>query len=178
MTSLPQATLAVALVLGSLPSAQPAPDFSGTWTIDLERSESPHQGTAFEPPTYVITQSADAVLIETRRGSARGERRYPFAARGARASDAPRAWFEGPTLVTEGARLVQGQTVTVRESRTLDATGTEMTLQTVVIVQHGYTFRGGQNYGAATDVYRKTAPPPSRVSASSRRRPAPAPPPA
>ena len=53
---------------------------------------------------------------------------------------------------------MQGQTVSVRESRTLDATGTEMTVQTLLIVQHGYSFRGARNYGAAKDVYRKVTP--------------------
>jgi hypothetical protein len=165
MTSLLPVALAAALVLESVPVAvaQPAPDFSGTWTIDLDRSESPHQAAGYEPATFVITQTADAVVIETRRGSARAERRYPIGA--ARptggVAEAPRAYFQGPTLVTEGAREVQGQTVSIREARTLNDAGTEMTLETLVIVQHGYTFKGAKNYGATKDVYRKAASPPS-----------------
>jgi hypothetical protein len=33
-----------------------------------------------------------------------------------------------------------------------------MTVETLVVVQHGYTIRGAQNFGAAKDVYRRAAP--------------------
>ena len=195
MTSLPTTALAIVVVLAAVPAAQSKPDFSGTWTIDLERSESPHQGPSFEPVTFVITQSAAEVVIETRRRTATSERRYPIGSAEPTAqptgAGAMRAYWNGATLVTEGTRVVQGQTVSVRESRALDATGTQMTLDTLLVVQHGYTFKGAQNYGATKDVYRKvTAPrdtdtrrprPVGRraaLRAASRRRPGPCGPPA
>ena len=44
-------------------------------------------------------------------------------------------------------------------TRSLAASGAEMTVETLLVVQHGYSFKGGQNYGAAKDVYRKVVPP-------------------
>jgi hypothetical protein len=151
-------TLALA---GSIALQAPS-DFTGTWTMDLERSESPHQGEAFEPPTLVITQSATQVAVETRRRAGTTTVTYPITA--PKAADPPtpskggRAYWDGVVLVTEGTRIVQGQTVSVRERRTLDPSGREMTVETLVVVQHGYSMRGGQNFGASKDVYRRAAP--------------------
>ena len=168
MTSLLPVAPAIVLALWILPASQATPDFSGTWTIDLARSESPHQGASFEPVTYVIAQSPTEVVIETRRGSGVSRASYPLLA--AAAPDrtgkpgAARAFWEGTTLVTEGTRVVQGQTVSVRETRSLDASGAEMTVRTLLVVQHGYTFKGAQNYGAATDVYRRVVAPQAQIS--------------
>jgi hypothetical protein len=68
-----------------------------------------------------------------------------------------RAYWDGLKLVTEGAGNVQGQTVSVREARTLNASRTEMTIESTVTVQHGYTFRGAKNYATAKDIYTRTA---------------------
>lgn len=159
MTSLPPVVVtAVALTVATI-EPQTRPDFSGTWTIDRERSESMHQAEPFEPPTVVISQSATDVAIEMRRQLSTGRTVYRLgggAAADAAAQAGPRAYWDGEALVTEAARTVQGQTVSVRERRTLNAAGTEMTVHTVLVVQHGYSFRGGRNYGAATDVYRRT----------------------
>ena len=161
MTSLPTAVVTAVAITTAVVESQPHPDFTGTWTMDRERSESMHQADEFEPPTLVIAQSAADLTIETRRRLSTGRTVYTLGE--ARPADAsppagPRAFWEGAALVTEAARTVQGQTVSVRESRTLDATGTEMTVQTLLIVQHGYSFRGARNYGAAKDVYRKVVP--------------------
>lgn len=154
---------ATALTLVVVPRGdlQGPPDFTGTWTMDLERSESPHQGAAFEVPTLVITQSAAGVAVETRRRSGTSTARYAMStAKAAEPGPAVpgRAYWDGAVLVTEGTRLVNGQTVSVRERRTLDPSGREMTLETLVVVQHGYTIRGAQNFGKATDVYRRATP--------------------
>ncbi len=140
---------------------QGPPDFSGTWTMDLERSESAQQGDAFEAPTLVITQAPGTVAIETRRKSGTSTARYAMStAKAPEPGPATpgRAYWDGAVLVTEGTRLVQGQTVSLRERRSLDAAGREMTVETLIVVQHGYSFRGAQNYGAAKDIYRKAAP--------------------
>ena len=161
MTSLLPAVVTAVAITFAVVESQQHPDFTGTWTMDRERSESMHQADEFEPPTLVITQGATDLTIETRRRLSTGRTVYVLGA--APAADAgspagPRAFWEGAALVTEAARTVQGQTVSVRESRTLDATGTEMTVQTLLVVQHGYSFRGARNYGAAKDVYRKVNP--------------------
>ena len=61
--------------------------------------------------------------------------------------------WDGTTLVTEMVRSINGQTVTTRESRRLTADETEMLVDTVLVVQHGYSLKGTQNYGAGKDVY-------------------------
>ncbi|MGD9905880.1 MAG: hypothetical protein AB7U83_20600 [Vicinamibacterales bacterium] len=160
MTSLPPAVVTAVALAVSAVEPQARPDFSGTWTMDRDRSESVHQGVAFEPPTLIVQQSASELVIETRRRQSTSRTTYQLRdTRGladAAAQGGPRAYWDGDVLVTEAARTVQGQTVSIRERRTLDATGTAMTVQTVLVVQHGYSFRGGRNYGAATDVYRRT----------------------
>lgn len=108
------------------------------------------------------------MTIETRRGTGHTTVRYPLGPATALPELAPegsgprksgRAYWRGTSLVTEGTSTIQGQTVSIRETRTLDGAGAEMTLETLLVVQHGYTLKGAQNYGAAKDVYRKTVPP-------------------
>jgi hypothetical protein len=60
--------------------------------------------------------------------------------------------------VTESAREIQGSTVTTKQIHSLDRTGMEMTVETIVRVEHGYTIEGTKNFGAAKDVFKKTAP--------------------
>jgi hypothetical protein len=153
------AALAIVAVPGG--ALQVPADFSGTWTMDLEHSESPHQGTGFEVPTLVIRQTPAAVSVETRRPSGTTTVNYTMSS--AKAPEPGpatpgRAYWDGAVLVTEGTRVVQGQTVSLRERRSLDATGRQMTVETLLVVQHGYSFRGGQNYGAAKDVYTRAVP--------------------
>lgn len=165
MTSLaPVVLTAAALAVAPLPlHAQTRPDFSGTWIIDRDRSESPQQSETFQPVTLVITQNAAEVIIETQRGSDVTRAVYPLSpdalppAQGT-AVGSPSAFWDGASLVTAGSRTVQGQTVSIREARTLDPNGREMTVKTLLVVQHGYTLRGAQNYGAATDVYVRKTP--------------------
>ena len=70
----------------------------------------------------------------------------------------PEAYWEGDTLVTETQRPVNGYTVTVKEARSLGPGGKEMTVQTTVIVQHGYSMPGAKNYGTSKDVFIKATP--------------------
>jgi hypothetical protein len=46
----------------------------------------------------------------------------------------------------------------VKETRVLAPTGREMTVETIVIVQHGYSMPGAKNYGTSKDVFTKTTP--------------------
>ena len=43
--------------------------------------------------------------------------------------------------------------MTTKESRRLNDGGNEMLVETVLVVQHGYTLKGTQNYGAGKDVF-------------------------
>ena len=162
MTSPSSVVLAAVVLCVNLAAFQARPDFAGTWTMDRERSESPLQGESFEPPTFVITQTESDVTIETRRRTATSRARYAIgsakAPEEAVASASSRAYWTGDSLVTEGTRTIQGQTVSVRETQSLDASGSEMTVETLIVVQHGYSFKGAQNYAASKDVYRKAVP--------------------
>jgi hypothetical protein len=150
------------LLLPATPHAQRTIDFSGTWTMDLARSESSQQGTSVKPVTFVITQMPAQVRIETTRGERIENILYPLGRARALAAASgeahPEAYWEGDKLVTETQRPVNGFTVTVKESRALAPGGREMTVETTVIVQHGYSMPGAKNYGTSTDVFTRAVP--------------------
>lgn len=162
MKHLPAALLAAALFLPDTAHAQTPKDFSGTWAMDLARSESAHSGEPFKPVTFVIAQTEKDLRIDTTRGAQKESVVYPLskAARavGTSAAGHPDAYWDGEKLVTETQRQVQGYTVTVKEARTLAPGGREMTVETMVIVQHGYSMPGVKNYGTSKDVFTKATP--------------------
>jgi hypothetical protein len=158
MKHIPAAALTAFLLLPLALHAQTPRDFSGTWTMDLSRSQSAQQGEAVKPVTFVITQIPTQVRIETLRGTEKESVVYPLTRSRASASPAsgasqPEAFWDGDKLVTETQRTVSGQTVTVRESRTLGPGAADMTVETTVIVQHGYSMPGAKNYGTSKDVF-------------------------
>ena len=115
---------AVALLL-SLPAvARDAAGFAGEWQMDASRSESAHQATPIGPVTLIITQKADELRIETRRGKERrpgiSSETLTYRLDGSESSNAGnlgalikvKARWDGPKLITETSRNVQGSTVT------------------------------------------------------------------
>jgi len=162
MHHIPSAALIALLFLPAPSHAQRTVDFSGTWTMDLARSESSQQGDPVRPVTFVISQMPTQVRIETTRGERSENVLYPLGRARALAATTgeahPEAYWEGDKLVTETQRPVNGYTVTVKESRTLAPGGREMTVETTVIVQHGYSMPGAKNYGTSKDVFTRTAP--------------------
>jgi len=163
MKHIPAAAL-IAVLLPLTAHAQRTVDFSGTWAMDLSKSESSQQGAAVKAVSFVITQTPTQVRIETTRGELRESVVYPLArmSRGATGTSGgtahPEAYWEGDRLITETQRPVNGYTVTVKEARTLAPAGDEMTVETTVIVQHGYSMPGAKNYGTSKDVFIKTTP--------------------
>jgi hypothetical protein len=157
MASLLSALVVFALLAQSI--TMPPPAFLGSWTMDQARSGS----AVGEPAELVIfTLTPDGMLrIEKRRGDQSEAITYTIEAApgtpGVIGAGTRRAYWDGVRLVTEGSGSVQGQTVSVREMRTLNAGGTEMTVETMVMVQHGYTFRGAQNYATGQNVYKRTS---------------------
>ena len=164
MKHIPAAALTAILLLPLALHAQSTRDFSGTWTMDLARSQSAQQGEAIKPVTFVINQIATQVRIETTRGNEKENVLYPLTKSRASASPAPgasgqpEAYWDGEKLVTETQRQVNGYTVTVKEVRTLGPGGADMTVETTVIVQHGYSMPGAKNYGTSKDVFIRSAP--------------------
>jgi hypothetical protein len=60
--------------------------------------------------------------------------------------------------VLERGGTISGQTVSSRQALTMSPDGAEMTVERVVIVQHGYTLRGTRNYATVKDVFARAAP--------------------
>jgi len=155
-------SLAVVLAISSGGAAQSRPDYSGKWTMDEARSESPtHEGFT-GPVVWTIKQSADVLLVDIQRGPKTVSMVYKVVnkpAGGLSVDGVPsyRAYWEGDRLVTETAQNIQGQTVTTKEFRTLQPNG-EMMVERLVTVEHGYTLKGAQNYGTAKDIFKRANP--------------------
>jgi hypothetical protein len=150
--------LAAALAFAQASSASLKPNFSGIWLLDVSRSASASSGDAGEPVKLGIKQTDDEIVIETTRDGKPSTRTFRIDAAAqpgsnAAISETARAYWNGLKLVTEGAGTVQGQTVSSRETLSLNPAGTEMTVERLVVVQHGYSFRGAQNYASGKDVY-------------------------
>ena len=137
----------VVVGLGSVElAAQTRPDFSGTWTMDLSRSEAAAQGTPIGPVVVAIRQMPEELRIETtRNGSAQTIRYLPAAAKAVSGGEAVGAFrWDGSRLITTFVTSINNQAITVEEVRTLDAAGAEMTVEVSLVVEHGYQ-SGGSN---------------------------------
>ena len=149
--------IAFVFALLAQPTIPAKPEFLGAWTMDRNRSESVTAEQAPGPVTLAVTQTETTLSIETRRGDKTEVTNYVIDARAEGPSvigaGTRRAYWNGPRLVTEEAGNVQGQTVSIRATRALNPAGTEMTVETTVAVQHGYTMRGAQTYALVKDVY-------------------------
>jgi hypothetical protein len=149
------ACLAVAAIIAQAPVTVARPDFSGTWRLDIPQRDS----SQFEAVFLIIQQTERDITIEWSRGASKRQSSYRFtteAPRTLNVNAGPRqAYWKGSALVTEGASVINGQTVTVRETRTLNAAGTEMTVDSILMVQHGYASRlqSATSYGSGRDVY-------------------------
>jgi hypothetical protein len=55
--------------------------------------------------------------------------------------------------VTETSGEISGETVSYKQTRWLNSAGTEMTAESLVVVQHGYSLQGTRNNSTAKDVY-------------------------
>jgi hypothetical protein len=126
-------------------NAQNQPDFSGKWNMDLSRSEAAAQGTPIGPVVVVIRQTATELHIETtRNGGTQVVRYLPAAAKAAGATDYLLGAFrwDGPKLITTLVTAINNQAVTVQETRSLNAAGSEMTVDVSLVVEHGYQSGG------------------------------------
>lgn len=153
----------VILALAATPvHAQTRPDFSGTWTMDMTRSAAAVQNEPVGPTTLVISQGSTQLNIETQRDGKTWQIAYVPGSAEAMTNRTNRSnlltsmWYwDGPRLVTETVRDINGQTVRTREAHSLDPSGSEMSIETLLVVEHGYSLRGAQTYGSGKDVYRR-----------------------
>ena len=151
------------LLATATPFAQSRPDFSGTWALDESRSASATYDSHVGPVVWRITQSAAQMVVDISRGPKTFTltfRLFDKRPLGPAAEGVPsyRGYWEGEALVTETAQNINGQTVTTRETRTLQAGGREMLVERLVQVEHGYTLRGAQSYNTAKDTFVRSHP--------------------
>lgn len=152
----------IAIVLAVGLFAQPAlaqPDMTGTWKMVAERSGSPGQTPAVTDTTLTIQQTAADVRVEWLSGADKPivttyvvgpAPRQPAEPLGA---DAKIAYWDGQRLVLERGGAISGQTVSMKQSLTIDPESRELIVERLVIVQHGYTLRGTKNYATVKDVF-------------------------
>ena len=134
-------------------SVQSKPDFSGSWRLDLSRSDAAAHDPA-GPVTVAIRQSPDQIYIATTTVKGTTDITYKVVADDTPPlASGPNARWQGDSLVTNAVRDVSGKSVAVQQSRRLSAEGNEMIVESIVNVQHGYSVTGAQTYGASTDVY-------------------------
>ena len=156
--------LITALTLLLLQQSPSLPDFNGSWKMDAARSGSPQQATPITEMLFVIEQRADQVRLDmTASGDKTVSVTYPIVAKPEAAGpplvgDERRAYWDGNRLVAERGGTISGQTVSSRQLLTLSADRSEMTVERLVIVQHGYTLRGAKNYATVKDVFVRAAP--------------------
>ena len=148
--------MAVGLLAQQAPSQ---PDMSGTWKMIAERSGSPGQTPPVADMTLTIQQTATDVRVEWVSGRdkpivtvyvigpAPKQPAEPLWA------DAKIAYWDGQRLVLERGGAISGQTVSMKQSLTLDPEARVLILERLVIVQHGYTLRGTKNYATVKDVF-------------------------
>ena len=138
-------TIACVVALGSVGlGAQSRPDFSGTWSMDLTRSEAAAQGNPIGPVTVAIRQMPEELRIETtRNGRTESVRYLPASMKATGGGELLGAFrWEGSKLDTTLVTDINKQAITVEEVRSLDAAGREMTVELTLVVEHGYQSGG------------------------------------
>ena len=155
--------LSAALLLQS-GAAIPTTDFTGSWKMVPARSESPQQTPPVHEMTFVIEQRPDEIRLDMTSGPDKTVSvLFPFvqppkAPADPPAGDEKRAYWDGNRLVTERGVIISGQTVSSKQTMSLSPDKNEMTVERLVIVQHGYTLRGTKNYATVKDIFVRVAP--------------------
>ena len=153
---MPLLLLLASLVLQS--SSTPI-DFSGTWQMIPEKSGSPEQSQPITRMTFVIVQTADDIRLDIASGDDKAiSATYPLGPAPKLPADPlpsgeQRAYWQGNKLTVERGVTISGQTVSSKQVLSLNPDRSEMTVERLVIVQHGYTLKGTPNYATVTDVF-------------------------
>jgi hypothetical protein len=145
------------LLAAALQSA--SPDFNGMWVMVPERSGSPQQNEPVTKITFEITQAPDQIQIVSTSGNQKPITAvYPIGPVPKQpteplSADQARAYWQGQKLIVERGGTISGQTVSAKQTLSINPDRSEMTVERLVIVQHGYTLRGTPNYATVTDVF-------------------------
>jgi hypothetical protein len=140
-------------------SQAPALDLTGSWKMVADRSGSPTQSTPIVDMTFVIEQDASQVRVDSQAaGSKTVSVTYPIVPAPKPpaeplAAGQQRAYWDGNRLILERGGTISGQTVSSKQTLTLNQDRSEMTVERIVIVQHGYSMKGAQNYATVRDVF-------------------------
>jgi len=151
-------SLIVALML-ALGGRQSTPDFTGTWQMIPDRSGSPQQSEPVTSMTFVIAQAPDEIRIDVTTAAQKTiSSVYPFGPVPKQPSEPLSAgqsiaYWKGNQLIVERGGTINGQTVSAKQTLTLNPEKSELTVERLVIVQHGYTLKGTPNYATVTDVF-------------------------
>jgi hypothetical protein len=144
--------LVAALILPFTPRAQSRPDFTGTWTMDASRSQLPQMGRGGRgggrgagggSSTQVIKQTATDLTIEIQAGPMSRTAVYkldgsPTTNEGGRgATITSKTRWDGDKLIIQSTREIQGFSLTTTETRSLEAGGKEMVVETVASAPQG-----------------------------------------
>lgn len=153
----------VAAVLVTQPAAVDRANFTGSWKMVAARSGSPTQTSPVTEMIFVIDHGADQIRLDITSAGRTVSAEYPIvvapkAPADPLSGDERRAYWDGARLVVERGGTISGQTVSSRQTLTLNADGSEMTVERLVIVQHGYSLRGAKNYASVKDVFTRVAP--------------------
>jgi hypothetical protein len=156
------------LLANGAAQAQQKPDFNGTWTMDMSRSESAAQGTDVSPRRpvkLVLRQSPADFNVETDRDGTTERLRFVFGhselpsavgTNGRKDAVEPAGVeWRGGDLITTTIYRVNGMPVKQIRTHRLAANDREMTVETRVEMQHGYEsdhpeYKSGT---VVTDVY-------------------------
>ena len=153
--------IALVLAAGLFTQAPSQPDLNGTWKMDASRSGSPDQTPPVTDMTVTIHQVGNDVEVAWVSGTDKPiittyqigpPPKQPADPLGA---DAKRAYWDGQRLVLDRGGAISGQTVSMKQSLTLDPESKELIVERLVIVQHGYTLRGTKNYATVKDVFKR-----------------------
>jgi hypothetical protein len=137
-----------ALVIPFPVAGQAKPDFSGTWTLDAARSETPPGrggrggggggGGRGAAGPVTIKQGAAEITIGMLTYKLDGsESVNQVQGRGGMQEVKSRAKLDGANLVIESTRDFGGASITTKEVRTLGAGGKEMSVQTTLSTPQG-----------------------------------------
>jgi hypothetical protein len=173
-----QRQLFVMLVIGPLcasSAAQEKPDFTGAWLMDATRSESAAQSAEASPRLpvkLIIVQTPNRLNVQTdvdgRRQSVTylfetPEQSRPVGTSGSNQTrlEPLRVEWNGSTLVTTTIYHINGMATTKIERRTLEPGGRELTVETVVQVEHGYQSNENSRpgYNVVKDIYTRLGSP-------------------
>ena len=139
-------------------------DFTGSWKMVPARSESPQQTPPVTDMTFVIEQGSDQIRLDMTSGGDKTVSvvfpivQAPRPPADPPAGDEKRAYWDGNKLVTDRGVIISGQTVSSKQTMTLSPDRSEMIVERLVIVQHGYTLRGTKNYATVKDVFVRVTP--------------------